>query len=331
MSPTRLLLFGLMAIVLYSSVSLAQDNSQLSLDYYKKSCPDAEKIVREEMECAVHEDPRNAAGILRLHFHDCFVQGCDGSVLLDDTVTLKGEKKASESLNSLIGFELVDRIKNQLESRCPGTVSCADLLAIAARDAVVLVGGPYWDVPVGRKDSKKASLELANADIPTSDEGLVALITKFSEKGLSVTDMVALAGAHTIGMARCTNFKARIYSGDFQQTSHYNPASALYLTKLVSTCPLSGGDDNITPMDYITPTLFDNAFYESLIRGDGLLNSDQEMYSTFIGFESTDLVKKYAIDPIAFFKQFSDSMVKLGNITNPEGGEVRTSCRFVNA
>ena len=67
------------------------------------------------------------------------LQGCDGSVLLDDTITLKGEKEASQNLNSLIGFDLVDRIKNQLESECPGTVSCADLLAIAARDATILV------------------------------------------------------------------------------------------------------------------------------------------------------------------------------------------------
>lgn len=67
------------------------------------------------------------------------LQGCDGSVLLDDTVTLKGEKTASQNLNALIGFDLVDRIKNQLESQCPGIVSCADLLAIAARDAVILV------------------------------------------------------------------------------------------------------------------------------------------------------------------------------------------------
>ncbi|XP_020264442.1 peroxidase 11-like [Asparagus officinalis] len=333
MFHARFVLLVLMATLLlanFGTVSWAQDQSQLSLDYYKKTCPDAEKIVRTEMECMVREDPRNAAAILRLHFHDCFVQGCDGSVLLDDTITLKGEKAAAQNLNSLIGFDLVDRIKNQLESQCPETVSCADLLAIAARDAVILVGGPYWDVPVGRKDSKTASLELANSDIPSPDQGLIPLITKFFEKGLSVTDMVALVGAHTIGMARCVNFRDRIYGGDFELTSHYNPASELYINKLKSTCPLSGGDDNITPMDYVTPTLFDNAFFESLIKGDGLLNSDQEMYSSLVGFQTSDLVKTYAADPIAFFKQFSDSMVKMGNITNPEGGEVRTSCRFVN-
>ncbi|KAL5661490.1 hypothetical protein ACJX0J_028615, partial [Zea mays] len=118
--------------------------------------------------------------------------GCDGSVLLDDTATMIGEKQAEQNVNSLKGFDLVDKIKEKLEAECPGTVSCADLLAIAARDAVVLVGGPYWDVPVGRLDSKKASLDLANSDIPTAQQGLLTLIAKFWEKGLDATDMVAL-------------------------------------------------------------------------------------------------------------------------------------------
>lgn len=52
----------------------AQDPSKLSLDHYLKSCPTAQQVVRSEMECAVRADPHNAAIILRLHFHDCFVQ-----------------------------------------------------------------------------------------------------------------------------------------------------------------------------------------------------------------------------------------------------------------
>jgi len=67
------------------------------------------------------------------------VQGCDGSVLLDDTFTLKGEKKAAQNKHSLRGFRLMDRLKLLVESECPGIVSCADILTIAARDAVLLV------------------------------------------------------------------------------------------------------------------------------------------------------------------------------------------------
>lgn len=60
-------------------------------------------------------------------------------MLLDDTVTLKGEKKASQNERSLRGFKIMDRIKMMVESECPGVVSCADILTLAARDAIILV------------------------------------------------------------------------------------------------------------------------------------------------------------------------------------------------
>ncbi|XVE91719.1 hypothetical protein REPUB_Repub01dG0035100 [Reevesia pubescens] len=324
----------LICITIFCSTIFASTDPRLTLDYYKSTCPTVFEIVRKEMECQVVSDPRNAAFIVRLHFHDCFVQGCDGSVLLDDTISLQGEKKASTNVNSVKGYRIIDRIKNKLESECPGIVSCADILTIAARDAVILVGGPYWDVPVGRNDSKTASYDLARENLPTANEGLLSIISKFLYQGLSVTDMVALAGAHTIGMARCENFRARIY-GDFATTSGNNPLSNSYLSKLKSICPAttSSADNNITAMDNITPNLFDNSFYRTLVRGEGLLSSDQEMYSSFFGIQTKKLVQKYSEDPIAFFNQFSDSMVKMGNITNSDSfvnGEVRKNCRFVN-
>ncbi|PWA43335.1 peroxidase superfamily protein [Artemisia annua] len=305
----------------------------LTLDYYKSTCPNAEAIVRKEMECAVTSDLRNAAAILRLHFHDCFVQGCDGSVLLDDTYMLKGEKNAPTNLNALKGFDIIDRIKNKLESECPGTVSCADVLTYAARDATVLVGGPYWHVPAGRKDSKTASASLVESNIPGANNGLLTMISKFMYQSLSVTDMVALSGAHTIGMARCTNYRARIY-GDYQRTATMSSIADSNLKTLKSTCPAAGGgDNNESAMDYISPNLFDNSYYHILLRGEGLLASDQELYSSMLGVQTSNLVKKYAENQLAFFEQFSESMVKLGNITNPEtyvDGEVRKNCRFVN-
>ncbi|KAH9772133.1 hypothetical protein WN944_019937 [Citrus x changshan-huyou] len=321
-------------LLLFSSISprLHASEPYLTLDNYAKTCPTAFEIVRKEMECAVLSDPRNAALIVRLHFHDCFVQGCDGSVLLDDTIDLQGEKKASINRNALKGFRIIDRIKNKIESDCPGIVSCADILTIAARDAVILVGGPYWDVPVGRKDSKTASYALADSNLPSADEGLLSIISKFHYQGLSVTDMVALSGAHTIGMARCVNYRKRIY-GDYRVTSGINPLSETHLSVLKSICPPIGSDNNETAMDYETPNLFDNSFYQILLQGEGVLNSDQEMYSSIFGIQTKELVNKYAHDALAFFQQFSDSMVKMGNITNPESfvnGEVRKNCRFVN-
>lgn len=138
------------------------------------------------------------------------------------------------------------------------------------------------------------------------------------------------AGSHTIGMSRCVNFRDRIY-GDFQLTAK-DATSQSYLSKLQGTCPTWGGNDNVSPMDYHSPAIFDNAFYETLLHGAGLLNSDQELYSSFLaGFHTSHIVEKYWADSVSFFKDFADSMVKMGNIVNPEGGEVRKICRFVNA
>lgn len=143
-----------------------------------------------------------------------------------------------------------------------------------------------------------------------------------------------MEGAHTIGKARCVNFKKRIY-GDFSMTTSLNPISRTYLSNLKSVCPPIGteSDNNETAMDYVTPNLFDNSYYHVLLRGEGLINSDQELYSSFLGIQTKKLVEEYAVNPIAFFEQFAESMVKLGNITNLEtcvNGEVRKNCRYVN-
>lgn len=120
-------------------------------------------------------------------------------------------------------------------------------------------------------------------------------------------------------------------------TSYINPISSSYLTKLKSLCPpieINGSsDNNETSMDNITPNLFDNSYYHVLLKGEGLINSDQQLYSSFLGIQTKKIVEKYATNTIAFFEQFAESMVKMGNITNPEtyvNGEVRKSCRFVN-
>jgi len=60
-------------------------------------------------------------------------------LLLDSSNGIVTEKGSNPNKNSARGFEVLDEIKSALEKECPQTVSCADILALAARDSTVLV------------------------------------------------------------------------------------------------------------------------------------------------------------------------------------------------
>lgn len=73
----RLLLVFFMVLAIFIpcfSFDIPGKDLPLTLDYYKSTCPTVFDVIKKEMECIVKEDPRNAAIIIRLHFHDCFVQ-----------------------------------------------------------------------------------------------------------------------------------------------------------------------------------------------------------------------------------------------------------------
>ncbi|GLJ14603.1 hypothetical protein SUGI_0236420 [Cryptomeria japonica] len=294
---------------------------QLSPTYYSTSCPNLLSTVKSAVKQAVAKEKRMAASLTRLHFHDCFVNGCDGSVLLDDSPTLKGEKKAQPNINSARGFQVMDTIKRKVEAVCSGVVSCADILAIATRDSVVEMGGPTWTVQLGRRDSRTASLRAANSSIPPPTSNFSRLVSSFSTKGLSTKDMIVLSGCHTIGQSRCTSFRARIYN----ESNIDNAFSA----SLKSKCPKKGGDNNISPLDLETPTTFDNKYYKNLISQKGLLHSDQQLFNNG---SATYLVTLYSTNQDIFFKDFAAAMVKMGNISPLTGskGEIRKNCRKPN-
>ncbi|KAK8683679.1 hypothetical protein V6N13_039731 [Hibiscus sabdariffa] len=298
--------------------------AQLSKNFYSKSCPKVFSTIESVVESAVSKEPRMGASLVRLFFHDCFVNGCDGSILLDDTSSFKGEKTAGPNNNSVRGFEVVDAIKAKVEKACPGVVSCADIVAIAARDSVVKLGGPDWDVKLGRRDSKTASLAAANSGvIPPPTASLSQLINRFQAKGLSAKDMVALSGAHTIGKARCVLFRNRIYNETNIDSS--------FAKLRQRTCPRTSGsgDNNLAPLDVKTPNSFDQEYYKNLLNKEGLLHSDQVLYN---GGSTDSLVKTYSSNEKKFYSDFVTAMIKMGDITPLTGsnGEIRKNCRRPN-
>ncbi|XP_020598396.1 peroxidase 72-like, partial [Phalaenopsis equestris] len=327
-----LLHLSFILLLLSSSVCFGQagnGGAKLNVKFYEQSCPKVEEIVRKGMAEAVSQNPRWAASILRLHFHDCFVKGCDGSVLLDSSGSFLSEKRSNSNRDSARGFKIIDKIKAAVEKACPNTVSCADILALAARDGTVLRGGPNWVVPLGRRDSISASLSGSNNDIPQPNNTLSTIITKFKRQGLNVVDVVALSGSHTIGKSRCTSFRQRLYN----QTGNGLPDITLdqtYAANLRTACPRSGGDQTIFSLDFTTPATFDNQYFKNLIANKGLLSSDEVL---FTGSNVTmELVTKFAESNDQFFVQYSKSIVKMGNISPLVGshGEIRKICRRVN-
>ncbi|RDX61481.1 Cationic peroxidase 1 [Mucuna pruriens] len=295
--------------------------SQLSPNYYDYSCPNALSTIKSVVEAAVQKEYRMGASLLRLHFHDCFVNGCDGSLLLDPSPTIDSEKNALPNFQSARGFEVVDAIKQAVDQACgKPIVSCADILAVAARDSVVALGGPTWDVELGRRDSTTASRAAANQEIPAPFFSLSQLITNFKNHGLDEKDLVVLSGGHTIGYARCLSFRDRIYND-----TDIDPNFAQYLKYI---CPRNGGDSNLSPLDP-TAANFDLAYYSSLVQKTGLLHSDQELFN---GASTDALVQQYSYDTEGFFEDFANSMIKMGNIQPLTGdqGEIRVNCRKVN-
>ncbi|KAL2892747.1 Peroxidase 9 [Bienertia sinuspersici] len=291
--------------------------------FYDYSCPQANDVVISVLEKAIAQDRRMAASLLRLHFHDCFVKGCDASLLLDDSDNFVSEKSAKPNANSLRGFSVIDEVKATLEEVCPETVSCADIIALVARAATVLL-------PLGRRDSKAAYMKLANTTIPPPTLIARKLIASFKQQGLDEVDLVALSGSHTIGVARCTSFKKRLYSQNGKSQPDVSLEKA-YLNELKSVCPSSGGDNSISPLDYATPKSFDNTYYKLILGGRGLLFTDQQLYSGNHP-KLSQLVKSFAEDEKLFFDHFAKSMVKMGSISPLLGtnGEVRKNCRRVN-
>ncbi|GAV71696.1 peroxidase domain-containing protein [Cephalotus follicularis] len=303
----------------------------LQFNMYQNSCPEAEAIIFSWVQSAISVDPRMAASLLRLHFHDCFVnailQGCDASVLLDDTDNFLGEKTAPPNLNSLRGFEVIDAIKSDVESVCPGIVSCADILATVARDSVVLVRGPSWEVEMGRRDSLSASKAAATNNIPGPNSTVTTLVAKFQSVGLTLNDMVVLSGAHTMGKARCTTFNSRLQE---PPNSNGPDINLDFLQTLQQLCLDSNSDTTLAELDLVTPVTFDNQYFVNLLSGKGLLPSDQALLTQ--DDRTRQIVESYAQDQFAFFEDFKNSMLKMGRLgpLTGDSGKIRQNCRAIN-
>ncbi|KAM7507925.1 hypothetical protein LguiA_018378 [Lonicera macranthoides] len=328
---SSLLLFICCILLLLSSSHLYVVEAQsppivegLSWDFYKTTCPNLESIIREELQKVFEEDIGQAAGLLRLHFHDCFVQGCDASVLLDGSASEPGEQEAPPNLTlSPRALRIIDDLRRRAQEECGRIVSCADITAIAARDAVYLSGGPNYSIPLGRRDSLTfATRNETLANIPPPTANASAILTLFANKNFDPTDVVALSGAHTIGISHCTSFTPRLYPNQ-------DPTMDKTLANnLKDICPTQNST-NTTIMDIRSPNLFDNKYYVGLMNRQGLFTSDQDLYTDR---RTRGIVTSFAVNQTLFFEKFVFAMIKMGQLSVLTGtqGEIRGNCSATN-
>ncbi|XP_057522729.1 peroxidase 31-like [Amaranthus tricolor] len=319
-------------ILLLSFVfTLPTSQSHLSTNYYSKSCPRFYEIMEETTTNKQITSPTTAGAALRLFFHDCFVTGCDASALISSTPFNKAERDADINLSLPgDGFDVVVRAKAALELSCPGIVSCADILAVATRNLVSFVGGPFYTVLLGRKDglTSKASLILSNT-LPKPNMTIDEMLSIFERHNFSAKEMVALSGAHSIGFSHCSEFASEIYN--YSSTQKFDPSYNPRLAQgLCDACANYKKDPSLSVFnDIMTPNKFDNVYFQNLPKGLGILASDRGLYNDA---RTRTFVELYARDQDAFFSDFAKAMQKLSlvGIKTGKHGEIRRRCDAFN-
>ncbi|KAJ6419673.1 hypothetical protein OIU84_029737 [Salix udensis] len=326
-------------------ISSADELHGLEYDFYRQNCPQAESIVRSTMAKIYSQQNDISFGLLRLLFHDCFIKGCDASVFLDDSNGNKNhsvERQATPN-KTLRGINEIDMIKEELENACPGVVSCADTLALATRDAVVLAGGPFYPIFTGRRDSTQSYFDEAMDEIPKPNDNITQTLFLFSRRGFDERETVNLLGAHNVGKISCDFIRDRLtnFSGTGQPDASVDPN---FLNELRLACQDSSSstdhDGTVASMasramisqglssSVPSGARFDNHYYQNLLKGRGLLFVDQQLMAD----ENTArFVAVYASDDgTTFRRDFSRSMVKMSNLGVLTGtlGQVRNKCSF---
>ncbi|XP_058205450.1 peroxidase 44-like [Rhododendron vialii] len=302
--------------------------AQLQIGFYNSTCPRAELIVRKVIQQRFKTDHSITAAFLRMHFHDCFVRGCDASVLIDPTKTTPSEKDAVPN-QTVRGFNIIDQIKKKLEAACPGIVSCADIITLATRESVALAGGPNYTVPTGRRDGLISDPNLVNVPGPTFS--VSEALQSFTAKGLTLNDMVTLLGAHTVGVAHCDFFLDRL--SDFQGTGKPDPTmDPALVSKLFNLCGTQSRPFKKDPtafLDQSTPFVVDNQYYNDILSRRGIMQIDQELA---LDNSSASIVSGFANDAVGFQRSFADALVKMGSIEVLVGntGQIRKNCRVFN-
>ncbi|KAH9743447.1 peroxidase 55 [Citrus sinensis] len=104
----------------------------------------------------------------------------------------EAERLAEENLSlPPFCFDILIKRNQAVEAACPGIVSCAHKLAIAARDAVVLANGPSFNVELGCRDGLNSDRSHVPENIPDPPFDLTQLNPNFARKNLKQFNIIA--------------------------------------------------------------------------------------------------------------------------------------------
>ncbi|RWR72094.1 Plant peroxidase [Cinnamomum micranthum f. kanehirae] len=297
----------------------------LQLDYYSESCPRAAEIIKEQVQKLYEKHGNTAVSWVRNLFHDCMVKSCDASILLVEANGIVSEQKSDRNFG-MRNFKYIHTIKSALESECPMTVSCADIVALSAREGVIMLGGPYISMKTGRRDSKESYADVVQDFIPLHNDSIDVVLSRFQSIGIDVEGTVALLGAHSVGRVHCVNLVNRLYP---TLDPTLDPDYGEYLR---GRCPSPQPDPDAVEYarnDRETPMVLDNMYYKNLLRNKGLMLIDQQLVSHP---STSPFVDSMASNNSYFLDRFASAMILMSE-NNPitgDAGQVRNDCRFVN-
>ncbi|KAM0850225.1 hypothetical protein ACQ4PT_042193 [Festuca glaucescens] len=297
----------------------------LSPSFYARSCPSVELAVSDVVRSASTLDPTIPGKLLRMVFHDCFVEGCDASVMVQGNST----ERTDPANLSLGGFNVIDEAKRLLEAVCPATVSCSDILVLAARDAVTFTGGPSVPVSLGRRDSLVSLASNVRRNIIDTGFSVDAMAASFASKGLTLEDLVTLSGGHTIGSAHCGTFRERFRSdANGSMVPVDGTMNTDYANELVRTCVASASAT--VDCDEGSAATFDNRYFSNLLDGRGLLRTDAVLVQNAM---TRATVAAFAQSQESFFSSWASSFARLTSLGVKTGsdGEIRRLCSSVNS
>ncbi|KAG6548417.1 hypothetical protein Mapa_009903 [Marchantia paleacea] len=318
-----------LVVALALSWQLTGIQAQLREDFYAATCPNAEAIARRAFTTQINliNLVSAPASILRLAFHDCAVDGCEASIMLNSDGGAITDEKDSERNLGIGNLNVITSMKAALDNACgAGIVSCADVIAMAGREAVNFAGGPQFSIQLGRRDGLGARTSAAQAQLLPADATVTQVLNAFANMGLNVEETCALLGSHTIGVSHCANIRNRLYP----QPDATLQSNVLFATTLRAQCPQLFQNPNTVVQNDRTNVNFDNVYFNDVMQSRGLLTIDDALGSDP---RTTGFMASFAANRQRFFDVFAvayEKMTRFGVLTGTQG-QIRNDCTAVNA